>query len=332
MKILVTGGLGFIGSNFIRYMLNKYKDIEIINVDSMSYGANPDNLKDIKDERYKFIKGDIADYELMSRLVKDVDVIVNFAAETHVDRSISNPEKFVHSNFLGVFTILESIRKNNTNVRLIHISTDEVYGSIDRGSFKENDRLEPSSPYSSTKASADLLILSYIKTYKIKASILRSCNNYGPYQFPEKLIPKTIIRLLNNLKVPIYGSGKNRREWIYVEDFARAIELIINKGENNIYNVSTNEEKENLEVVKTILKMLGKDESYIEFVEDRPGHDFRYSIDSTKIRELGWKPKYSFEEGIKLTVEWYKNNEWWWKPLIEKNKNILAETPWKYNW
>lgn len=332
MKILVTGGLGFIGSNFIRYMINKYKDIEIINVDSMSYGANPDNLKDIKDERYKFIKGDIADYELMSRLVKDIDVIVNFAAETHVDRSISNPEKFIHSNFLGVFTILESVRKNNTNVRLIHISTDEVYGSIDKGSFKENDRLEPSSPYSATKASADLLILSYIKTYKIKASILRSCNNYGPYQFPEKLIPKTIIRLLNNLKVPIYGSGKNRREWIYVEDFVRAIELIINKGENNVYNVSTNEEKENLEVVKTILKMLGKDESYIEFVENRPGHDFRYSIDSTKIRELGWKPKYSFEEGIKLTVEWYKNNGWWWKPLIEKNKNILAETPWKYNW
>ncbi|BFI73643.1 GDP-mannose 4,6-dehydratase [Nanoarchaeota archaeon] len=332
MKILVTGGLGFIGSNFIRYMLNKYNDIEIINVDSISYGANPDNLKDMNDERYKFVKGDITDYELISKLVKDIDIIVNFAAETHVDRSISNPEKFVHSNFLGVFTILEGIRKNNMDVKLIHISTDEVYGSIEKGSFKENDRLEPSSPYSSTKASADLLILSYIKTYKIKASILRSCNNYGPYQFPEKLIPKTIIRLLNNLKVPIYGSGKNKREWIYTEDFARAIELIINKGENDIYNVSTNEEKENLEVVKTILKILGKDESYIEFVEDRPGHDFRYSIDATKIKELGWKPKYSFEEGIRLTVEWYKNNEWWWKPLIEKNKNILAETPWKYSW
>ncbi|MGC9133623.1 MAG: dTDP-glucose 4,6-dehydratase [Nanopusillaceae archaeon] len=334
MKLLVTGGLGFIGSNFIRYYLTNYEDVKIINVDALKYGSNPENLKDFEnDERYKFIKGDTADYNLISEIIKNEkpDIIVNFAAETHVDRSISNPESFIHSNYLGVFSILESIRKINNEIKLVHISTDEVYGSIEKGSFKENDRLEPSSPYSASKAAADLLIISYIKTYKIKANILRCVNNYGPYQFPEKLIPKTIIRALNNLPIPIYGTGKNIRQWIYVEDFVRAIELVINKGENGeIYNLSTLEEKTNLEVVKTILKLLNKDENLIKFVEDRPGHDFRYSIDPTKIIELGWKPKYKFEDGIKLTVDWYMNNEWWWKLLA--NEKVLAETPWKYNW
>lgn len=332
MKVLVTGGLGFIGSNFIRYLLERYSSIEIINVDAMKYGSNPLNLKDIKDdERYKFIKGDICDYELISKLVKDVDVIVNFAAESHVDRSIANPYSFLQSNVVGVFVILEAIRKKNREVKFIQISTDEVYGEILKGSFKEEDRLKPSSPYSASKAAADMFVLAYSRTYGIHAVITRCTNNYGPYQFPEKLIPKTIIRASMNLKIPIYGTGKNIRDWIYVLDHCEAIDLVMKEGEKGeIYNISSGEEKTNLEVVKTILSIMGKDESLIEFVEDRPGHDLRYSLDSSKIRELGWKPKHSFKEGIRETVEWYMQNEWWWKPLI--NEKILHPTPWKLNW
>ena len=332
MKVLVTGGLGFIGSNFIRYLLERYSSIEIINVDAMKYGSNPLNLKDIKDdERYKFIKGDICDYELISKLVKDVDVIVNFAAESHVDRSIANPYSFLQSNVVGVFVILEAIRKKNREVKFIQISTDEVYGEILKGSFKEEDRLKPSSPYSASKAAADMFVLAYSRTYGIHAVITRCTNNYGPYQFPEKLIPKTIIRASMNLKIPIYGTGKNIRDWIYVLDHCEAIDLVMKEGEKGeIYNISSGEEKTNLEVVKTILSIMGKDESLIEFVEDRPGHDLRYSLDSSKIRELGWKPKHSFKEGIRKTVEWYMQNEWWWKPLI--NEKILHPTPWKLNW
>ncbi len=332
MKVLVTGGLGFIGSNFVRYLLDEYSDVEVINLDAMKYGSNPANLRDLEDERYTFIKGDISDYELMAELVKDVDAIVNFAAETHVDRSISNPYSFLQSNVIGVFTILEAIRKNNPDVRLVHISTDEVYGDILEGSFKEEDRLKPSSPYSASKAAADMFVLAYVRTYGINASITRCTNNYGPYQFPEKLIPKTIIRASMNLKVPIYGTGKNVRDWIYVLDHCEAVDLVMRVGEKGeIYNISSGEEKTNLEVVKTILNLMGKDDSLIEFVEDRPGHDLRYSLDSTKIREeLGWKPKHSFEEGIRETVEWYLKNEWWWKPLADER--TLHPTPWKLRW
>lgn len=329
MKILVTGGMGFIGSNFVRYMLQKYEDLEILNLDALKYGSNPDNLRDLKD-RYSFIKGDIADFELVSELVAKSDVIVNFAAETHVDRSISNPEAFVHSNFIGVFTILEAIRKKNKEAKFIQISTDEVYGDIMSGSFKEDDRLKPSSPYSATKAAADLLVLSYIRTYGIDARITRCTNNYGPYQFPEKLIPKTIIRAFLGLKIPLYGTGKNVRDWIFVEDHCRAVDLVLQKGDPGIYNISSGEEKTNLEVVETILKIMGKDENLIEFVEDRPGHDFRYSLDSSKIRELGWRPRVSFEEGIRRTVEWYLQNKLWWERLIDEK--ILHPTPWKVQW
>lgn len=329
MKILVTGGMGFIGSNFVRYMLQKYEDLEILNLDALKYGSNPDNLRDLKD-RYSFIKGDIADFELVSELVAKSDVIVNFAAETHVDRSISNPEAFVHSNFIGVFTILEAIRKKNKEAKFIQISTDEVYGDIMSGSFKEDDRLKPSSPYSATKAAADLLVLSYIRTYGIDARITRCTNNYGPYQFPEKLIPKTIIRAFLGLKIPLYGTGKNVRDWIFVEDHCRAIDLVLQKGDPGIYNISSGEEKTNLEVVETILKIMGKDENLIEFVEDRPGHDFRYSLDSSKIRELDWRPRVSFEEGIRRTVEWYLQNKLWWERLIDEK--ILHPTPWKVQW
>jgi len=333
MKVLVTGGLGFIGSNFLRYILDKYSDVEVVNVDAMKYGSNPNNLRDIEsDERYSFVKGDISDYELMSEVVRDVDVVVNHAAESHVDRSISNPYSFLQSNVIGVFTILEALRKNNPEAKLVHISTDEVYGDIVEGSFKEEDRLKPSSPYSASKAAADMFVLAYVRTYSLHAMITRCTNNYGPYQFPEKLIPKTIIRASMNLKLPIYGTGKNVRDWIYVLDHCEAVDLVMREGERGeIYNISSGEEKTNLEVVKTILDLMGKDESLIEFVEDRPGHDLRYSLDSSKIREeLGWKPKHSFKEGIKKTVEWYLENEWWWKPLADEK--VLHPTPWKLRW
>ena len=333
MKVVVTGGLGFIGSNFIRYLLDNYSDVEVVNIDAMLYGSNPNNLKDVEgDDRYQFVKGRIEDYELMSQLLKDVDTIVNFAAETHVDRSISNPQSFLQSNVVGVFTILEAIRKVNPKVRFIHISTDEVYGDILYGSFKEDDRLKPSSPYSASKASADMFVLAYVRTYGINASITRCTNNYGPYQFPEKLIPKTIIRASMGLKIPIYGTGKNVRDWLYVLDHCEAIDLVLREGERGeIYNISAGEEKTNLDVVRTILKIMGKDEGLIEFVEDRPGHDVRYSLDSTKIgEELGWKPKHGFEDGIKKTVKWYLKNEWWWKPLADER--IIHSTPWKLKW
>jgi dTDP-glucose 4,6-dehydratase len=333
MKVLVTGGLGFIGSNFIRYLLQKYSDVEVVNVDAMKYGYNPENLKDIEnDERYTLVRGDISDYGLMSKLIKDADIVINFAAESHVDRSIANPYSFLQSNVIGVFTILEALRKNNPDAKLVHISTDEVYGDILNGSFREEDRLKPSSPYSASKAAADMFVLAYVRTYGLYAMITRCTNNYGPYQFPEKLIPKTIIRASMNLKVPIYGTGKNVRDWIYVLDHCEAIDLVMQKGEKGeIYNISSGEEKTNLEVVTEILKIMGKDESLIEFVEDRPGHDLRYSLDSSKIREeLGWKPKHSFKEGIRETVKWYLENEWWWKPLADER--TLHPTPWKLKW
>ena len=326
MRILVTGGLGFIGSNFVRYMIDKADKVYV--VDAMKLGSNLDNLRELD---YEFILGDICDYELMAKLVKKVDVIVNFAAETHVDRSISDPFNFIQSNVMGTCIILRAIRENNQDIKLIHISTDEVYGDIKEGSFKEDDRLWPSSPYAASKASSDMFVLAYVRTYKIDALITRCTNNYGAYQFPEKLIPKTIIRSLMDMKVPLYGSGKNVRDWIYVEDHCRAIELLIDKGKRGgTYNISSGEEKTNIEVVKKILEIMKKDEDLIEFVEDRPGHDIRYSLDSEKIRGLGWEPKYNFEEGIKRTVEWYLENEWWWRPLADER--VLHMTPWKLRW
>ncbi|KUK16869.1 dTDP-glucose 4,6-dehydratase [Thermococcus sibiricus] len=333
MRLLVTGGMGFIGSNFIHYVLDKHDDWEVVNLDKLGYGSNPANLKDVEgDERYTFVKGDINDFELVSKLIKKVDAVVNFAAESHVDRSISTPYAFIESNVLGVYTILEAIRKENPEVRLVHIGTDEVYGDILEGSFTEEDRLMPSSPYSASKAAGDMLVLGHARTYNLNASITRCTNNYGPYQFPEKLIPKTIIRASMGLKIPIYGTGQNVRDWIYVEDHVRAVETVLLKGEpREIYNISAGEERTNLEVVKTILKLMGKDEDLIEFVEDRPGHDLRYSLDSWKImRDLKWRPKVSFEEGIKKTVEWYLNNEWWWRPLVDEK--VLHPTPWKLRW
>ena len=329
MKILVTGGLGFIGSNFVRYLVEEVgmDAAEITVVDALKHGSNENNLKDLD---YKLVKGDICDYELMAELVKGVDAIVNFAAETHVDRSISNPYAFIESNVIGTYTILEVTRKVNPEARLVHISTDEVYGDIDEGSFKEEDRLRPSSPYSASKASADMFVLAYVRTYGLNAVITRCTNNYGAYQFPEKLIPKAIIRAELNMKIPIYGTGKNVRDWIYVKDHCEAINFVLEKGERGgIYNISSGEEKTNLEVVSEILRIMNKPD-LVEFVEDRPGHDIRYSLDSSKIRKSGWKPKYSFSDGLKETVECYLENERWWKPLADEK--ILHPTPWKLRW
>jgi dTDP-glucose 4,6-dehydratase len=333
MKALITGGSGFIGSNFIRYLLKKEDDVQVINLDALKHGSNLKNLKDLEgDERYSFVKGDISDYSLISKLLLDADTIINFAAETHVDRSISAPEVFLQSNVIGVFNILEALRKANPSVRMVHISTDEVYGDILGGSFKESDALRPSSPYSASKAASDVFVLGYARTYGLNASVTRCTNNYGPYQFPEKLIPKTIIRASLGLKIPIYGTGKNIRDWIHVEDHCRAVETVLKSGKTGeIYNVSSGSEKNNLEIVKTILKSLGKDDSSLEFVEDRPGHDLRYSLDSTRLRrELGWKPLHSFEQGIGDTVRWYAKNDGWWTALADEK--TLSATPWKLAW
>ena len=332
MRILVTGGLGFIGTNFIRYMFSEDPQVAIINIDKAGFGSNPKNLEDLKNQRnYRFIKGDISDPEILNIVIKDVDAIVNFAAETHVDRSIKNPQSFVQSNILGTFTLLEAIRRHNQSANFVQISTDEVYGEIQRGSFHESSRLNPSNPYSASKASADMLCLAYHRTYGLNVKITRCTNNFGPYQFPEKLIPKTIIRALKNLPVPVYGTGLNVRDWIYVLDHCEAVRLVLEKGQaGEIYNISSGNEISNIEVVKEVLRYLDRDEDLISFVEDRPGHDLRYSLDSSKIRsELGWKPKYTFSSALKETVRWYVENEHWWKPLA--TEEILHPTPWKLN-
>jgi dTDP-glucose 4,6-dehydratase len=330
MKLLVTGGLGFIGSNFCRLILSKYPDCELINVDKMGIGANPANLHDIEnDKRYTFIKGDICNPQLMNRLIHQVNAVVNIAAETHVDRSIADPNIFLQNNTVGTFTILEAIRRHNHKARLLQVSTDEVYGEALEGSFTESTPPKPSNPYSAAKAAADMFVLSYYKTFGLNVSITRCTNNFGPYQLPEKLIPKTLIRALRDLPIPVYGKGTNIRDWIYVQDHCEAISAVLEKGRaGEIYNVSAGNEVANIEIVKKIICLLHKPESLITFVEDRPGHDVRYSLDSSKIRsELGWKPKGSFEQCLESKVQWYLENEHWWSPFA--TEVILHPTPWK---
>ncbi len=322
MRILVTGGCGFIGSNFIRHVLRSNKEHEVTNLDKLTYAGNPDNLKDIEEshkDSYRFIQGDINDLELIKELVLHSDIIFHFAAESHVDNSIKGPLVFSKTNFLGTHCVLEAFRQSvekGKAKKLVHISTDEVYGSINDGSFTENSHLKPNNPYAATKAGADLLVRSYFKTYKLPIVITRSSNNYGPYQFPEKVIPLFITNLIEGKKVPLYGDGKNVRDWLYVEDNCEAIFLAGTKGKaGEVYNIGAGNEIQNIELTKTILKELKKDESFIEYVEDRLAHDRRYSLKFDKIKALGWKPKTSFKEGIKKTVKWYLKNEWWWKKL-----------------
>ncbi|MCJ7577528.1 MAG: dTDP-glucose 4,6-dehydratase [candidate division Zixibacteria bacterium] len=319
MKILVTGGAGFIGSNFIKYILSHYPHYEIVNLDKLTYAGNLDNLSDIEDnQNYQFIKGDICDQKLVERIVEDkIDVIVNFAAETHVDRSIYDPKIFVETNVLGTQILLESALKFKTDI-FIQISTDEVYGSLGKvGAFTESSPLLPNSPYSASKASADLLVRSYFKTFGLSAIITRCTNNYGPYQFPEKLIPLFITNALFSQELPIYGDGLYIRDWLYVEDHCKALDSVLHKGKiGEIYNISGSYEKTNLEITDLILKKLNQPKSLIKHVKDRPAHDRRYALDSSKIRnELGWKPDASFEEGIAKTVDWYIANQKWWQKI-----------------
>ena len=315
MNVLVTGGAGFIGSNFIRYMVQKHLDYQISVLDKLTYAGNLNNLKGVM-ERIKFVKGDICDRATVEKEMKNIDVVFNFAAESHVDRSITSAEDFMRTNVLGVYVLLEAARKYNIE-NFIQVSTDEVYGSIEEGSFKEDDPLKPSSPYAASKAGADLLANSFVVTYGLPLVITRSTNNFGPYQHPEKLIPKLITRALQDQPLPIYGTGKNVRDWIYVLDNCRAIDLIAHKGKKRqVYNVGGGNERTNLEIARTILKKLGKPENLIEFVEDRPGHDFRYSLDFEKIKKLGWRLAADFEEKVEETADWYKENRWWWEPLV----------------
>jgi dTDP-glucose 4,6-dehydratase len=316
MRILVTGGCGFIFSNFIRRMLQKYPDYEIVNLDKLTYCGRIENTLDFKDNKnYKFIKGDICDKKLVEKVMNDVDIVVNGAAETHVDRSILDAGTFVKTDIFGTYTLLEAARKNDVG-KFVQISTDETYGSIRKGSFGEDDPLSPSSPYSASKAGADMLVGSYHRTYGLKTIITRSSNNYGPYQFPEKLLPLFITNLLQNKKVPVYGDGLNVRDWLFVDDNCAAIDLLLHNGKiGETYNIASSDERTNLEMARMLLRLLGKSDDRIQFVEDRKGHDFRYSMKTGKIRELDWKPQVSLEVGLRRTVEWYKNNELWWKPL-----------------
>lgn len=316
MKLLVTGGAGFIGSNFVLYMLKQHPNYQIINVDALTYAGNLENLKSVEgNPNHTFIKADITEAKAMDALIgQGVDVIVNFAAESHVDRSILEPDIFVKTNVLGTQVLLDAAKKHGVK-KFVQVSTDEVYGTLgETGLFTEETPLAPNSPYSASKAGGDLLVRAYHETFGLPVNITRCSNNYGPYQFPEKLIPLMISRALADEALPVYGDGLNIRDWLYVEDHCSAIDLVIHQGrDGEVYNIGGNNERTNLHIVRTILEQLGKPESLIKHVQDRPGHDRRYGIDPTKImKELGWKPKHTFETGIKETIRWYLDNKEWW--------------------
>ncbi|MCX6785518.1 MAG: dTDP-glucose 4,6-dehydratase [Candidatus Komeilibacteria bacterium] len=318
MNLLVTGGAGFAGSNFIRHILKKYPNYTIVNLDKLTYAGNLDNLRDIEgNSNYKFIKGDIADKRIVFKVCRNfrIEAVINYAAETHVDRSILDPDAFVKTDVLGTFNILEAVKEFKLK-KFVQISTDEVYGSITKGKFTEESPFLPNSPYSASKASADLLCRAYLKTYNLPIIVTHSCNFYGPYQYPEKLMPLFITNLLEGKKVPLYGDGKNVREWIYVLDHCWAIDFLLHKGAlGEVYNIGTGTEKKNLEITEIILKSLNKDKKMVEHIVDRPGHDLRYAVDWTKLKKMGWNPEYDFDRAIRETVRWYQQNEWWWKKL-----------------
>ncbi len=325
MRLLVTGGLGFIGSNFILRALEKYPDTKITNIDACLPGSNPKNLPKLKSQNYSYVKGNITNKKLVDKLVSKSDIVVNFAAESHVDRSISDPKPFINSNILGAYTILEAIRKHKK--RMIQISTDEVFGSLKSCSANEGFPFNPSSPYAASKASAEMLVKSYVTTYNCDAIITRCTNNYGPRQSPEKLIPKVILLAEKKQKIPIYGTGKNIRDWIFVLDHCDAILKILFKGKKGeSYNIAGKDEIDNITIVKKILNIMGKSKELMYFIKDRPGHDFRYSLDSEKIhKELHWKPSYNFEKGLEHTISWYIENK-------ELYKNITAKEMTSVSW
>ncbi|HLD20815.1 MAG TPA: dTDP-glucose 4,6-dehydratase [Patescibacteria group bacterium] len=313
MKILLTGGAGFMGSNMIHYLLRTYPDVEIVNFDDLTYAGNLESLADVaSDPRYTFVKGNIADSEAVDKAIEGVDLVINYAAETHVDRSILEPKAFIDTNIYGVYNILEAVRKHKTP-RYIQVSTDEVFGAVMEGESDEGSKFEPRSPYSASKAAGDHLCQAYAITYGVPVIMTHSCNYYGPYQFPEKLIPLFTMNLLEGKTVPVYGDGMQVREWIFTEDHCRAIDLIARKGNpGEVYNIGTGYRVPNLDVTKKLIELTGRGEDAIEYVTDRPGHDRRYAINSNKLRaELGWEPQVSFEEGLAQTVAWYKQNQEW---------------------
>jgi len=333
MKILITGGAGFIGSNFVHYMLQKYQDYQLVILDALTYAGNLENLRDVERAPHcQFVQGDITDRELVHAVVsQSVDVIVNFAAESHVDRSITAPDVFIRTNVMGTQVLLEAAKQYGVR-KYVQISTDEVYGTLGAtGLFSETTPLAPNSPYSASKAGADLLVRAYHETYGLPVNITRCSNNYGPYHFPEKLIPLMIINALNDKELPVYGDGLNVRDWLHVEDHCSAIDLVIHEGRpGEVYNVGGNNERTNLEIVRRILAELGKPDSLIRHVADRPGHDRRYAIDATKIRtELGWRPKHTFDTGIVETIKWYVENRRWWENIISGEYRRYYERQYK---
>ena len=316
MKLLVTGGSGFIGSNFIRHVLTTHADDRVINLDKLTYAGNPANLADLeRDPRYTFVQGDVCDGKIVRDACRGVDAIVNFAAESHVDRSLMEPDAFLKTDVFGVFTLLEAVRELKIP-RFLHISTDEVYGSVERGSSRESDPVRPTNPYSASKAGGDLLAMAYWHTHRVPVVITRSSNNFGPHQYPEKVIPLFVTNALDDKPLPLYGDGRNVRDWLYVLDNCAGIDLVLRRGaDGEIYNIGGGHEVENVVLTRQILMMTGKPETLIQPVKDRPGHDRRYSVDSKKIHQLGWTPRHRFGDALRATVEWYRDHESWWRPL-----------------
>ena len=316
MKVLVTGGAGFIGSNFVRHLVTAHPEDTVINLDKLTYAGNPANLADLTGSpRYSFVQGDICDPKVVREAASGVDAIVNMAACTHVDRSLMEPDEFIRTDVFGVFTLLEAVRELGIP-RLLHISTDEVYGSVATGSSREIDPLRPSNPYSASKAGGDLLALAYFHTHRVPVVITRSSNNFGPYQYPEKVVPLFVTNALQDEPLPLYGDGRNVRDWLYVLDNCAAIDLALRRGrDGEVYNIGGGSEVENIVLTREILRLTGKPESLIRPVKDRAGHDRRYSLDSGKIRELGWRPRHAFGDALAETVRWYREHESWWRPL-----------------
>jgi len=316
MKLVVTGGAGFIGSNFIRHVLREHPDDRVVNLDKLTYAGNPANLAEVeRDPRYAFVQGDVCDAALVRDVLRGADAVVNFAAESHVDRSLVEPDAFLRTDVFGVFTLLEAVRELRIP-RLLHISTDEVYGSVAEGSSTEDDPLRPSNPYSASKAGGDLIALSYWRTHRVPVVITRSSNNFGPHQYPEKVVPLFITNALDDEPLPLYGDGRNVRDWLYVLDNCAAIDLVLRRGrDGEVYNVGGGHEVENVVLTREILKYTGKPDTLIRRVTDRPGHDRRYSVDSSKIGRLGWAPRHPFASALEATVRWYREHESWWRPL-----------------